>query len=207
MSKRAVSLLTPGIWISSIYFHINQTRAVVWPVGITSPSSTVCIFWHLSEINIFHLPFSRTDCTNIFSITGSGHYQKYKKTLLISLVSVDPEWGRTEREQNVLFNKRITYWKNISSYNSFNTRGETLQIWLKVFKRSDVKFISIHFLLRTVRELFLFFFFFTVTTYHQYLPQLRLYTAKSFAQFLYSRMASSLFYSGVESVEIAFPVI
>lgn len=113
--KRAVSLFTSGIWISSIYFHINQTEAIVWPVGITSPSSTEsAFFWHLSEINIFHLPFSRTDCTNISSITGSGHHQKCKKTLLISLVSVDPEWGRTEREQNVLFNKRIKLWNYLS---------------------------------------------------------------------------------------------
>lgn len=115
MCKRAASLFTPGIWISSIYFHINQTGAIVWPVGITSPSLTESAFFaHLSEISIVHLPFSRTDSSNTSSSTGSSHYQKQKNTWLISLVFVDFDWGRTEREQNVLFNKRITFWNNIS---------------------------------------------------------------------------------------------
>lgn len=128
MRKSAASLFTPGRWISSINFHINEIETIVSPVGITSASARESAnFWHLSEINNFHLPFSRTDCTHISSITGSGSYQKHKKTILISPVSVDPTKDRIEREQNVLFNKRITVWKNIYiSYNPANTREEAL---------------------------------------------------------------------------------
>lgn len=82
----------------------------MWPVGITSPSSTESAIFgtYLRSIS-FTCPSAEQTAPTIPPLLEVSHCQRYKKTLLISLVSVDPECGRTEREQNVLFHKRITF--------------------------------------------------------------------------------------------------
>lgn len=69
----------------------------MWPVGITPPGSESAFFG----------TYLRSDCTNVSCFTGSGHYQEYKEISLLTLISADPERGRTESKQNVLFNNRI----------------------------------------------------------------------------------------------------
>lgn len=102
--QRAAGFFTPGPGGSSTYFHVNQSRALVWPVGIAPPGSEPALFG----------TYLSSDCTDVSCFTGSGHSQGYRETSPLALISAAPERGRTGSEQNVSFNNRITLWKNIA---------------------------------------------------------------------------------------------